>query len=248
MEEQRVRVHLIDELRGLLIIIIVLYHLLYDIDVFFPSNRPWTAIPLVEAIRLTAACSFIVIAGISCHFTRSNIRRGIKTLLWALLITLTTAVLVPEQMIWFGILHLLGSCMVLYGATFSVLKKIKPMIGLVISLLLFLFTYRIFHGVVGWVPLFEIHLPQGLYTKDFLFPLGFAKEGFFSSDYYPLLPWMFLFGVGFFLGPFFTCSKLPRFFCIKHVKNLGVLGKKTLMIYLLHQPILYTTLWLISKV
>lgn len=178
MEEQRVRVHLIDELRGLLIIIIVLYHLLYDIDVFFPSNRPWTAIPLVEAIRLTAACSFIVIAGISCHFTRSNIRRGIKTLLWALLITLTTAVLVPEQMIWFGILHLLGSCMVLYGATFSVLKKIKPMIGLVISLLLFLFTYRIFHGVVGWVPLFEIHLPQGLYTKDFCFLWALRKKDF----------------------------------------------------------------------
>lgn len=248
MEQQKTRVHFIDELRGLLIIIIVLYHLLYDIDMLFSSQRLWTQMSLVEGIRWVAASSFIVIAGISCHFTRSNLRRGIKTLAWAMVITLVTYLFMPQQIIWFGILHLLGTCMVLYGLAFPLLKKIKPPIGIFVSLFLFAFTYRIFHGTVGLGNLFEIHLPEIFYTKAFLFPLGFGVTGIFSSDYYPLLPWMFLFGFGFFLGPYLQCEKLPVFFCRPHVKVLRILGKKTLMIYLLHQPILYTILLLISMV
>ncbi len=247
-QRQTGRVHFIDELRGVFLIIIVLYHLLYDIDMLLSTNHFWTQEPLIEAVRWVAASSFIVIAGISCHFTRSNIRRGIKTLGWAMAITLITYVFMPHQVIWFGILHLLGLCMLTYGAAFPALKKIPPPIGIILSLLLFVLTYRIFHGTIGLGDSLRIALPESWYSKGYLFPLGFGVEGYFSSDYYPVMPWMFLFGFGFYLGNYITCEKLPAFFCREHNQFLGMIGKKTLMIYLLHQPILYTIVWLISKV
>ena len=82
-------------------------------------------------------------------------------------------------------------------------------------------------------------LPKGLYADLFTAWLGFPFPGFVSSDYFPLLPWIFLFWSGYFLyrlRPEEPHRELPR------VAVLTWMGRHSLLIYLLHQPVVYGVL------
>ena len=62
-------------------------------------------------------------------------------------------------------------------------------------------------------------------------------KGFFSTDYFPLLPWLFLFWAGFFLHHLVGRERmqpLRRSVC----PPLGWLGRHSLVLYLLHQPVI----------
>ena len=84
-------------------------------------------------------------------------------------------------------------------------------------------------------------LPRFLYQNLFTAYLGFYPEGFFSTDYFPLVPWLFLFWSGFFLYHLVGRERmepLRRSIC----PALGWLGRHSLVVYLLHQPVLYGVL------
>ena len=66
------RVHLMDELRGVLILGVVLYHLLYDLAVLFPVGIPWMFSPWMDQARNVCTGSLIVISGISCHYAQAG--------------------------------------------------------------------------------------------------------------------------------------------------------------------------------
>ena len=89
----------------------------------------------------------------------------------------------------------------------------------------------------------SLELPPVLYSTSFLFPLGFPDSNFFSSDYFPLLPYLFLFLAGMFLARL----PLPQAFYQQHSRSLSLLGKNSLWVYLLHQPVIYAVLWLIFR-
>lgn len=75
-----------------------------------------------------------------------------------------------------------------------------------------------------------------------LYPLGFYKMGFSSSDYFPLIPWFFLFLTGYFIGNY---HKYKNKFFRKIEINSGIIGKigqKSLLLYMAHQPIIYGVL------
>ena len=71
---------------------------------------------------------------------------------------------------------------------------------------------------------------------------GFPGPGFVSSDYFSLLPWLLLFWTGYFLyrlrpaEPLLPDIRLPGF---------SAMGRHSLLIYLLHQPVLYALLVLL---
>ncbi len=77
-------------------------------------------------------------------------------------------------------------------------------------------------------------------------PLGFYKEGFFSADYFPLLPWAFMFLFGAFLGGYAKAGAFPQTLYKSRSKLLQKIGKNSLWVYLLHQPILYVIMYAIS--
>ena len=84
-------------------------------------------------------------------------------------------------------------------------------------------------------------LPEGLYRNLFTAWLGFPAEGFVSSDYFGLLPWIFLFWTGLFLyrlhpGDAKTGLRIP---------GITAMGRHSLLVYLLHQPIIYGVLMLL---
>lgn len=235
------RVYLMDELRGVLIVGVVLYHLLYDLAVIFPVGIPWMFSDGMNHARNVCTGSLIVISGISCHYTRSNLRRGLRTFGWGMVLTAVTWLVIPSQFILFGILHFFGATMMLYALTKPLLEKIPTLPGLIGSILLFLLTWTVYSGFVrvfGSV----LYLPSFLYNKPLLFPIGFACRGITSADYYPLMPWGFLFLAGVFFGRYVHEERLPGFCYESHLPPLAWMGTHTLAIYLIHQPVIYGVL------
>ena len=125
-------------------------------------------------------------------------------------------------------LHCLGVCMILW-ALFR--KRPNGLLALVGGILVAL-------GL--WFKTLTVQ------TKA-LFWLGLLYEGFSTSDYFPLLPFLGFFLLGAWLGRVLyreKASLLPGFRC----KPLEWIGRHSLLIYMLHQPILTGLLFVIYYV
>ncbi|MDR2531082.1 MAG: DUF1624 domain-containing protein [Oscillospiraceae bacterium] len=210
MTELSDRIRLIDALRGLSILLMVVHHALYDAAAFL--GAPWWLFSNVvfDYLHLVFAGTFIMLAGVSSRFSRSNVKRGLKTLVCAAVVTAVSwQVSLP---IWFGILHLMAFCMLFYG-------------------LLRRWLDRVPHW--AWVALWA----TSLYVLDvapILPGLDIA-----SADWFPPLPWMFIFLLGTSVGAAIRDRKFPQWFYTFDVPVLPVIGRYTLWIYMLHQPVLY---------
>lgn len=241
------RIWLLDEIRGIDVILMCIYHLLYDLVEIFGANLP---IYHTWGMRLFQGCIvgvFVILSGIACRFSKNNTRRGAICFALGMVMTLVTWLVMPSQLIVFGVLHMLGICMVLFGLLRPLLDKIPPLVGAIVSACLFALTYYTQIGQLG-IGGFSVALPKAFYETPFLFWLGFPNIGFASADYFPLLPWLFLFICGSFLGVYVKAMKMPRFFYACHSKALALIGRNTLIIYLVHQPIIYGILYIIYSI
>ncbi|MCC8073930.1 MAG: DUF1624 domain-containing protein [Clostridiales bacterium] len=250
MDAKVERICMLDELRGFAILCMIVHHAFLDVgdvlgmswgyDVF---NALCTVQPIFWAI-------FIIISGICSRLSRNTLKRGIIVLICGCIVTLVTAVIMPLMgfvgaEIYFGILHCLGSCMIITGIVMPLIKKTDYRIGAIISAVLFLFTYGIDKGslLFGLIP-----LPDSLYQYDFLCPLGFYSSTFYSADYFAIIPWLFMFLFGAFIGELAVEGKFPRTMYKKRSKFLSLTGKNSLWVYLLHQPVLYAIFFVLSLI
>lgn len=236
------RVYFLDELRGFLIIFVVWYHFMYDLYLF-GVGPDWFFLPFMNNMRNLFVAALVIISGISSHFSRNNLKRGAKTLLLALGLTVVTYIAMPGQLIIFGILHFFGTAMLLYAFLKKPLSKLPPVWGFVGSVLLFCLTFDVYYGVFGIAGLgLTLPLPDFLYNNPLLYPLGFSCTGLASADYYPLIPWFFLFLAGGFCGDAVKSGRFPSFFYQSHAPWLAAVGRHTMIIYLVHQPVIYGTM------
>ncbi len=237
----------IDFLRGIAIIMMVTYHLLYSLHYFghYPIqvySGFWMYFARVTAITFI----FLVGVSLSISFFRVNqekrtglflkyFQRGLKIFSWGLMITLVTWFFLREGYIVFGILHLIGISIIL---AYPFLK------------------------IHFWnLPLGLLCILMGIYSKNvvvdftWLLWLGFRPPHFYTLDYFPLLPWFGVVLIGIFCGnllyPGYNRQfHLKDFSSFPPVKFLCFLGQYSLLIYLLHQPLIIIILNLmgISKV
>jgi len=236
------RAALLDELRGLSILLMVLDHGAWDLQNLFGVRVPPLGWPIMAVLEPAFAGLFIVISGMVCNVSRSNLRRGALVLGCAAAITALTSVLMPEQAVYFGILHLLGACMVLYAAAGRLLRRAGPVPGAAVCLALFAVLWPLPDGFVG-LPWWRLALPGALYRLPGGFVLGLPAPSFFSGDYFPLLPWGCLFFAGSFAGRRVFCPGAPGWLFRRRAPVLDWAGRHTLWIYLLHQPVLCAVLW-----
>jgi len=75
--------------------------------------------------------------------------------------------------------------------------------------------------------------------RDLLSILGWSQPGFVSYDYWPILPWMFVFMFGTWAGQYIRDGKFPNRFYEMKVPFFPIVGRNALLIYVLHQPVLY---------
>ena len=241
------RIYFLDEFRAAALIGMIVYHAAYDLYAIFGVKFNFYS-PFWNGLQLFVCCSFIVIAGISARLTKSALKHGAVVFSAGLLMTLGTYIFMPDLVIWFGVLHFLGISMMLYYLFRKPIGKAPAIIFGAISLLLF-FCLR---GLSSGTVLFgRVAVPKELYFTKWLAPIGLPGPGFSSADYFPLIPWFFLFLFGCFIGKYFKERRIPDFMMKKHSDFLCRIGSNTLIIYILHQPVtyalLYMVFWLLEK-
>ncbi len=79
------------------------------------------------------------------------------------------------------------------------------------------------------------------------FDIGHFPPPMGSADYFPLTPWIFLFFAGTYMGILIKEGKFPGWFYDTHIPALPFVGRHTLIIYMLHQPVLYGVVWVIAR-
>ncbi len=250
--KQPERVHLLDTLRGAAILAMLLQHLaftvaMFELDVPIFGFRFYDVLYslAMEWVHLPFAVFFVFLSGICCSFSRSNLRRGIICFLLGEGVTLVTFFIgMPD---WFGILHLLGLCMILYGLLGRFVQRIQGWWFFALMLALGLVTYEVPQGSLGLPGLTICHLPDWLYQYDFLCVLGFASKSFASLDYFPLIPWAFFFFAGGWLGYHQSQKGWPKWTLQNKLPFLSAVGRHTLIIYLAHQPVFYALCWLLER-
>ncbi len=246
MEQQRsARYHLLDELRGLDLISMMLYHGMWDVVFIFGVFQAGY-IGLPGHLWQQSICwVFILLSGFCLPMGHHPFRRGGIVFGAGALVTAVTLLFMPEDVVWFGVLTLLGSAMLLTAALEPLLRRIPPVVGAVVSAVLFWMTYPTMNGFWN-LPGGSLRLPGALYTNYLTAYFGFMPKIFFSTDYFPLLPWLFLFWVGYFLHHLVGRSRmepLRRSVC----PPLGWMGRHSLIIYLLHQPVILGVLTLFFR-
>lgn len=224
------RYYILDQFRGFTIISMVLFHMFYDINIFI--DIPWYTNPIFNHIwQLSIAMSFFLISGITSNFLsgKKNIERGIKISILGVAITLVTYIFDRSLLIVFGVLNGLGISMIIVGLLEGRVD-FKAYQGL-IFFILFILTYRIPKGEF---------LGRQLYLSIYdynIFPLGFPSTSFYSTDYFPIIPWIFIYLSGYIWG-----KKLIEkdFYNIKGRNDiLAKIGQHSLGIYLVHQVVIY---------
>ena len=239
LHKNKNRIYFLDYIRGFLILMVILQHTLYDLDQLFGVSMPFLWTDLAWTVRDLGVVLFVGISGFCGNLTRSNIRRGLIAAVIAAGISFVTYTFLYSQRISFGIIHLLACCMLLYGLLQPALEKISPKIIAVAAGALFLFFWGVPDGYVGIGSLVKWKLPDVLYSTSFLFPLGLPGSTYYSSDYYPLIPWIFGFFCGTAVGRIVLAGKHPDWWYRDPLPVLGWIGRNTLLLYVLHQPLVY---------
>lgn len=228
MANSKPRIWELDALRGVCILCVIVVHFLFDLSFF--GGLDLTLPAWYVFIQEYGGAIFVVLSGVCVTLGSKSVQRGLIVFACGMLITAVTYGMYrlgmsgADVVVKFGVLHLLGVCMLVYPA----FKKLPPAALALLGLAIAITGYAI-RGVV---------VPQ-----HWLFPLGLTYEGFTSSDYFPLFPQLgyFLIGAAIgktayrekrtFLPGAFQQTPVARFFCW--------CGRQSLFIYLLHQPIVY---------
>ncbi len=239
------RIHALDEIRGFCVFCMIFDHCLFTLGYNFGHSFSRGMFDFFAYISPLFAYTFVLLCGISSRLSRNNLLRGARMLGVAMAITFISYVILPYMPIEFGILHMLGSCVLLYALTEKLLRKLPKGLMCVLCALLFLVTYGIPEMKLG-VGNLSYPLPLSLYESNNFMIFGFASPMVAYSDYYPLFPWLFAFFSGVFLGGYLTEGKAPLWMYKKRIPFFSMLGKNAFFAYVAHQPIAYGIYTLIS--
>jgi len=229
----------LDGIRGLALLNMIAYHAVWDLVYLFDFHLQWYQSEGAYIWQQSICWTFIFLSGFCEPLGKKKLKRGITVFSLGFLIVLATLITMPQNRVRFGVLTLIGSCMLLMIPTEKVLRKCRPVYGLVFSIALFLLTKNINHGYLGFGSLNILPLPNGWYRNFITTYLGFPMSGFYSTDYFSLLPWLFLYTAGYFTHQLFIHHKLLAHLENSKAKPLEWFGRHSLGLYMIHQPLLY---------
>lgn len=227
------RYNLIDIIRGITIVSMVVYHACWDLAYISHFEMSWFRTDAVFLWQQSICWTFIMLSGFCWTYSVQKSKRGCIVLGASILVTAVTVLFTPESRIVFGVLNAIGTSMILMIPLDKVCCKINAVAGAISSFALFCLT----RGINGGTLFFgTVQLPEEWYCNLLTAYLGMPPESFFSTDYFPVVPWMFLFITGYFVNraiidkSVLECRALPV---------LELIGRHSLLIYLMHQPVLY---------
>jgi len=233
------RYRLLDILRALTFISMFLYHALWDLVYLYSADIDWYRSQGAYVWQQSICWTFILLSGFCFSLGKRKIRRGLTVFAAGALVTLVTWIVMPQSPAVFGVLTLLGSSMLLLCFLDRYLGKIPPVTGIAVSFILFLLLREINTGWLGFENLRLAALPQSWYKNLFTAYLGFPAADFVSTDYFSLLPWFFLFLTGYYL--YHAARRYGKLHLLRGIEIpvVNEMGRHSLLLYLLHQPLLY---------
>ena len=230
----------IDAVRGVAIGMMIIYHLMFDLYFFRISDAIFTY-RFWFYFQRTTASTFLFLVGVSlavyriqCLQRGQNVRyaalllRGLRIFAWGLVVSVVTWFALGSPLyIRFGVLHFIGVSIAL-AYPFLAWRWQNLLLGVLLLIL------------GAW-------LSDRTFTWTWLFWLGFEPRNHQYVDFFPLIPWfgVVLFGIAagnFFYRPEGRLRSLPDLSALVPVQALQWLGRHSLPIYLLHQPVLIALL------
>lgn len=238
------RAEFLDLLRGFAIIYVMLYHLLYDLIFFGGIDMPFFFTDWWETVHQLFLIVLFGVSGICAGFSKNVLRRGATLFLMGEALTIATAVFMPDNIIVFGVLSCFGTIMLIYGVISPVLKKIPNIIVFVVFTLLTVvfFNFARNESLFLLFTRIQLDLPDNI---NYLYPIGITASGFRSSDYFPLIPYGFIFLAGTAFSDYVKNGQLPSFFYKAKLPVINFLGKHSLWAYIIHQPVFMLITYLI---
>lgn len=236
---KKVRFEILDVLRGFAILLMFIYHFSYDLDYYGYIQQNFSHDKFWINFRSTIVTLFLTIVGISLYlasYQKLNKKRFrqrlILLIIYSALVSISSWVMYPKAMIFFGILHFITVASIL-GLCFIRMGKINLLLGSALIILPLLVKHPFFdQAFMQWF---------GLMTR---LPI--------TVDYVPLLPWFGVVLIGIYLGQILTQLPAESFFICwqsRHPasKLLALGGRYSLHIYMLHQPLFLGILYIITQ-
>jgi uncharacterized membrane protein len=228
----------IDLARGVAVIMMVVFHTAFDLS--FLGIVP---LPVGEGglrlLALATAGLFLFLVGISLSISSAHarevlsrrdfilkyVRRGALLLLLGLGITFVTWLLLPGGYVLFGILHLIGLAVL-----------VSP-----------LYTGRYWANLFLGAAIVALGpVVAGLSGSPLLLWVGVQPASFYSVDYTPVFPWLGMVLLGVFFGmTLYPSGKRPPTYPLLSFRPLQFLGRHSLAVYLIHQPVIIAILLLL---
>ncbi len=222
----------LDAVRGYAMIGMVAYHIVWNLGYFEFVPRSVLRSVQFHAFGHAVAAAFVALAGIGLTLAaRDGLRlaralRRIGTIgLAAAAVSVVTYLSHPESFIFFGILHLLA---------LSSLVSL-PFLFVPAALVLLVAAIALLLPLADFAPVFD---------EPILLWLGLGEVMPRTNDWRPFLPWFGVMLAGMLLGRAILARGLPFGMETWQPRNaasklLAFSGRHTLLIYLVHQPILF---------
>lgn len=240
----------LDALRGICLVSMIAYHTMWDLVYIFKVNAPWFKSDYAYIWQQSICWCFIFLSGFCWNFGKKHLKRGLLVFGGGTVITLVTMIAMPEDIIIFGVLTLIGTAMLLMIPLDKLFKKCPPLLCSIISFIIFILCKKVPRGYIGFGDKVFFNLPEILYRNYFTAFLGFKFKGFVSSDYFPLIPWLFLFIAGYFFFKFLEKKDIIKKWKKTPPKKelFTFIGRNSFWIYMAHQPLVYGILMIIFKI
>lgn len=226
------RIVLIDQFRGIAVILMGIFHFCYDLSVFgfltFEMNGgffTWFRFLIVTLFFISVGAGLYLAHVPTLHWRKFWWREA-KITIGALVITLSTWLMYPKSWIWFGVLHFIAVASIL-----AIPFLRRPLMALFTGISIFL--------LYNLTPWFNLEfLWEALHD-----PLNLPKG---TQDLTRLVPWLGMVLIGIWLGQqrFWGLGKIPLGPLQPAVQFVS---RHSLIIYLIHQPPLFGLAWLLHK-
>lgn len=241
------RYFLLDSLRGITLVSMMLYHAVWDLVYIFDVSLPWYHSETAFVWQQSICWTFILLSGFCWSLGGQKLKRALVVLGASVVISAVTLSFMPENRVLFGVLSAIGTGMLFTIPMEKVFRKISPYIGIIVSFSLFIITREVNSGYLGFGDWKLFDLPESWYANLFTAYLGFPAADFWSTDYFSVIPWLFLYWTGYFLYIIFERLDFLKYFTGLRIRPLEWLGRHSLIIYMLHQPVIYGVLYVMQS-
>jgi len=262
----RARIWEVDSWRGVAIITMIIFHLVYDL-------RAYGGMPIVLHqgfwfyVQRFTAISFIALSGVSVVLSYSRtlaasgsvdglgwkiVRRGLHVLGIGMIFTVVMR-LGGFARIDFGVLHLIGTsiiCSIPFLKLAAVGDHADGKGGGRSYSWLILAAAGLLYALSYLLKYLDVQAPNGVF---WLVPLGIEPPGYYYADYFPFVHWFAVFLIGLYLGAVLYQGgvrrwPLPNLERVFPFPLLQRLGRHSLVIYVVHQPVLIGLLLLTGTI